>query len=124
MAYIRVKTDYVVDHAKEMILQLDHIEAIKADIVIDELMKFRTFITKVPIYTSRTECIEKEQRIALSNLRVIFSKPSDQKRTCEILLIAARVCTEDTMLIDSDELSALGMNNNDTYTRMPHYWDC
>lgn len=124
MAYIKVKTSYVADRAKEMILQHDHMEAIKADAVIDDLMKFRTFITKVPIYTSRTECIEKEQRITLSYLRDIFTKSSDQKRNCELLLIAARVCIEDTMLIDTDELSALGMNNNDTYTRMPHYWDC
>jgi hypothetical protein len=124
-SYIRVSTQGVIAHAKEIIVKQCHRDAVEADKIIDRLMKRtrRTFFALKPAYQSRSQCIEENLRPG-SELERAFA-PSPQLERCYQLLLAARKCQEDHMLLDVNDLSKLGIgagpNGPEDFVRV--YWD-
>jgi hypothetical protein len=123
MAYFKVSKDFVIEAAKFIIVKIDQTDAIQADQIIDQLMSKRTIFFKEPIYKSRTECIEKVGTYTPSELFCAFLSRK-QKSKAELLLLAARHCSEDHLYITEDNISTLGYVSSDISAQyVQHFWD-
>lgn len=122
MAYVKVSKEFVVKHAKFMILKIDHIDAIEADKIIDKMMKMRVFFGTRPRYSSRTECIKEEQGFEAGSLHWAFYSRK-QKLECERLLLAAQNCIDDHLYLSDKDISALGFNAESNIEYIKHFWN-
>lgn len=122
MAYAKFSRDFVVQKAKFIILKIDQIDAMEADRIIDRLMKRKTFFTKRPIYSSRTDCIQREQDFRHGALFDAFS-PRRQKIQCEQLLLAAQNTCDDYLYLTEDDIASLGFNTTEGAEYLQHFWD-
>jgi hypothetical protein len=86
-------------------------------------MSKRTSLGNIPIYKSRTECIEKVGKLMDSDLFYAFLSRK-QKSKAEQLLLAARHCSEDHLYITEDDISTLGYFSSDISAQyVLHFWN-
>ena len=114
MAQASIDASGVLDAALEMIVRVDHIQAVLVDQFLDSMINKKTFWLKKPRFQSREQILK-----AYSNdleLQSAYMVHRSQRDRCEAMANLARTALQmgqKEVIISDEDLSSLGVNGFD-----------